>query len=140
MNYEILSNKCKIKWKPNFKLTSEKYTQVSAFIYNKNKLLIVKTNNNWTIPGGHLEIYEYTLGVLIREVMEEAKASIKDIKYLGAVEVIENEEKYYQLRYFARIKKIYKFKKEWETTERKFVNLKDLDKYIPWSNGITLKK
>lgn len=139
--YEQISKNCKIRWEPNFNLTVEKYTQVSGYIFNENnELLIVKSNNTWTIPGGHPELYEYTLGTLIREVMEEAYISIKDIKYLGAVEVIENDERYYQLRYFARVKEIFEFKKEWEINERKFVKLEDLNKYITWSEGITFKE
>ena len=138
--YEQISPNCKIMWKPNFNLTTEKYTQVSGYIFNENnELLIVRNKENWTIPGGHPELYEYTLGTLIREVMEEACVSIKDIKYLGAVEVVENKEKYYQLRYFARIKEIHEFNDELEVSERKFVKLEDLQKYIVWSNGETFK-
>ena len=133
-NYEIISDNCKILWKEGYNLTTEKYTQVSGYIFNeKEELLIVKNDNSWTIPGGHPELYEYTYGTLIREVMEEACVSIKDIKYLGAVEVIENNEKYYQLRYVAKVEK------EYEINERKFVKLEELNKYIKWSNGITFQ-
>lgn len=138
--YEQISNTCKIMWKSNFNLTIEKYTQVSGYIFNEKKeLLIVKSRGNWTIPGGHPELYEYTIGTLIREVMEEAFVSIKDIKYLGAVEVVEKKEKYYQLRYFAKVDKIYEFKENCEVSDRKFVKLEDLNKYITWSEGETFK-
>ena len=138
--YEQISDKTKIMWKENFNLTTEKYKQVSGYIFNeKNELLIVKNKDTWTIPGGHPELYEYTLGTLIREVMEEAYVSIKNIKYLGAVEVLEGKETYYQLRYFARVDKIYDFKEEYEISERKFIKLEELNKYIKWSNGITFK-
>ena len=100
--YEKLSESCKIMWKENFNLTTEKYTQVSGYIFNdKNEMLIVKNGDTWTVPGGHPELYEYTIGTLVREVMEEACVSIKNIKYLGAVEVVESNDKYYQLRYIA---------------------------------------
>ncbi len=82
---------------------------------------------------------ETKLQTLKRKVMEEACIKLKDIKYLGAVEVIENNEKYYQLRYTAHIKEILPFNAEWEVTERKFVELDNLIKYIKWSNGITFK-
>ena len=138
--YEQLSEDCKIIWRPDFNLTTQKYTQVSGYIFNeKNELLIVNNKESWTIPGGHPELYEYTLGTLIREVMEEACVSIKDIEYLGAVEVVENNEIYYQLRYFARVEKIHEFKDEWEVIDRKFVNLYNLNEYITWSNGKTFK-
>lgn len=138
--YEQISENCKIMWIPNFNLTTEKYTQVSGYIFNENnELLIVQNKDTWTIPGGHPELYECTIGTLIREVMEEACVSIKDIEYLGAVEVIESGEKYYQLRYFAKVKEVYEFKDEWEINDRKFVKLDDLDKYITWSNGKTFQ-
>lgn len=138
--YEKLSESCKIMWKENFNLTTEKYTQVSGYIFNdKNEMLIVKNGDTWTVPGGHPELYEYTIGTLVREVMEEACVSIKNIKYLGAVEVVESNDKYYQLRYIARVNKVHRFKEEWEINERKFVKLEDLKKYIKWCDGVTFK-
>lgn len=138
--YEKLSDNCKILWKENFNITTEKYTQVSGYIFNdKDELLVVQSGNTWTIPGGHPELYEYAVGTLIREVMEEACVSIKDIKYLGAVEVIEYNDKYYQLRYIAKVNKVHRFKQEFEITKRKFVKLEDLKNYITWCDGITFK-
>lgn len=140
-NYEILSQNCKICWIDNFELKSEKYTQVSGYIFNdKNQLLIVKGGKTWTVPGGHPEQGETQVETLEREIMEEASVTIKDIKYLGAVEVVENGETYYQLRYTAKVNEILPFKGEWETDERLFVDLKDLSKYIKWSNGIAFSQ
>lgn len=137
-DYEQISENCKMKWKESFKLTKEKYTQVSGYIFNdNNQLLIVKNGKIWTIPGGHPEISETKEETLKREVMEESCVSLKDIKYLGAVEVIEDGEVYYQLRFTAITKEILPFKEEWEINERKFVDLNELNKYITWSNGKT---
>lgn len=139
-NYEVLSDKCKIRWIKNFNLTTENYKQVSGYVFNENnELLIVKYGDTWTIPGGHPELYEYTIGTLIREVMEEVCIDINRIKYLGALEVVENGEIYYQLRYVARIKEVLDFVKEWETSERKFVKCSDLKQYIKWCDGVTFK-
>lgn len=135
--YEQISEDCKMMWKENFKLTTEKYTQVSGYVFNeKNQLLIVKNGKTWTIPGGHPEIGETTIQTLTRELMEEACVTLKDINYLGAVEVVEKGEIYYQLRYTAKLDEIKPFKEEWEINEREFIDLKDLNKYISWSNGI----
>lgn len=137
-NYEILSENCKMLWHEGFKLTNEKYTQVSGYIFNdQNQLLIVKNGKTWTIPGGHPEEGESQLETLNRELMEEACVTLKDINYLGAVEVVEKGETYYQLRYTAKVNEILPFKQEWEICERLFVDLKDLSKYITWSKGIT---
>lgn len=139
--YEILSESCKLMWKENFNLKDEKYTQVSGYIFNnENQLLIVKNGKTWTIPGGHPEINETMLETLNREIMEEACITIKDAKYLGAVEVVENDDIYYQLRYTAKVDNILPFKQEWEICERLFVDLKDLTNYISWANGITFSK
>ena len=137
-NYEILSETCKIRWIKDFQLNGEKYTQVSAYVFNENnQLLIVKNGSTWTIPGGHPEKGETILETLEREMMEEACITLKEINYLGAVEVVENDEVYYQLRYTAFVKDILPFKKEWEIDERKFINIDELPKYIKWSKGIT---
>lgn len=94
-------------------------------------------SQSWTIPGGHPELGETPLETLNREIFEEACVTVKDIKFLGAVEVVEKGETYYQLRYTAKIDKIFDFKKEWKTSERKFVDLNNLIDYIKWANGKT---
>ena len=68
--YEILAENLKIMWKENFKITNEKYSQVSGYIFNeKNQLLIVKNGSTWTIPGGHSEINETKIETLNREII-----------------------------------------------------------------------
>lgn len=65
--YEIISENCKMLWKEGFELTIEKYTQVSGYIFNdKDQLLIVKNGDTWTIPGGHPELGETTIGSINR--------------------------------------------------------------------------
>ena len=139
-SYEHLSENLKIKWIKDFDFRNKKYTQVSGYIFNEqNELLIVKNGKAYVIPGGHPEVNETSLDTLIREIYEEAYIEIKDIKYLGAVEVVENNETYYQLRYVARVKNLLPFEGNWETSERVFVNINNLIDYIKWANGITFK-
>ena len=138
--YEQITENCKMMWREGFKLTNERHTQVSGYVFNeKGQLLIVKNGENWTIPGGHPEAGENYLETLNRELWEEACVTLKDINYLGAVEVVENGETYYQLRCTAYLKDLHEFKQEWEISERKFVDLDDLANYIKWANGITFK-
>lgn len=137
-NYEQISDNCKLLWHEGFKLTNQKHTQVSGYVFNdKNQLLIVKNGKTWTIPGGHPEAGETQIQTLNRELMEEACVTLKDINYLGAVEVVENGETYYQLRYTAKVDKMLEFKQEWEISERLFIDVENLPKYIKWSKGIT---
>ena len=136
--YEQISTNCKMKWQEGFEITNQKYTQVSGYVFNSdNQLLIVKNGNTWTVPGGHPEQGETQLDTLNRELMEEACVTLDSINYLGAVEVVENGETYYQLRYTAKVKELLPFNQEWEISERLFINLEDLPKYIKWANGIT---
>ena len=94
--YEAISENCKIIWRENYKLKNERYTQVSGYVFNeKNQLLIFKNGNTWTIPGGHPEKNGTKENTLKRELMEEACVTLKDIKYIGAVMVVENSEVYY---------------------------------------------
>lgn len=140
-DYEKLSDNCKIVWCEDFNIKDEKYTQVSGYVFNElNQLLIVKNGDTWTIPGGHPESGEIKEDTLNRELMEEACITLKDVHYIGAVEVVENNKTYYQLRYTCKVLKVLPFKQEWEICERKFVNIKDLYKYIKWANGTTFKK
>lgn len=139
--YEQIADNCKILWHEGFKLNNETHTQVSSYIFNEqNQLLIVKNGKTWTIPGGHPEENETPLDTLKREVMEESCITLKDVNYLGAVEVVEDGKTYYQLRYTAHVLKTLEFKQEWEISERLFVNLEDLQNYITWSNGITFSE
>lgn len=138
IDYEKISDTCKMLWKEGFVLKGEKHTQVSGYVFNENnQLLIVKNGNTWTIPGGHPEANETYLQTLERELMEEACVTVDTPNYLGAVEVVENEDVYYQLRYTARVKEVLPFIQEWEICERKFVDLEDLPQYIKWAKGIT---
>ncbi len=139
--YEILSESCKIAWRGNLNIKNGRVTQVSGYVFNKhNQLLIVKNNDVWTIPGGHPEKNESKEDTLKRELMEEACVTLGEVSYLGAVEVQENSETYFQLRYTARTSEILPFKQEWETCERKFIDIKDLPRYIKWSNGIVFNQ
>lgn len=137
-NYEILSENCKMRWHEGFPINGEKYTQVSGYIFNdKNEMLIVKGGKVWTVPGGHPEAGETKEETLHREIMEEACITLKDVNYLGAVEVVENGETYYQLRYTAHVNEVLPFTEEWETSEREFVALDNLPEYIKWAKGVT---
>ena len=136
---EQINETTKMLWCENIKLVSELKTQVSGYIFNDQNQLLIVNNKNWTIPGGHFEIGEEEIDTLNREAMEESYVTLKDIKYLGAVHVSENNQDYYQMRYTARINEIKPFLGEWEVSERKFVDVNELAKYIKWANGTTFK-
>ena len=138
-DYEKISDNICIKWIPNFDYKNKRYTQVSGYIFDNDNNLVIVKSENWTIPGGHPEKDESPEDTLNREVYEEACITIKDLIYLGAVEVKENNDIYYQLRYPANVDRVDSFKNEFEVSQREFVSLNDLNNYITWSEGITFK-
>jgi glycosyltransferase involved in cell wall biosynthesis/predicted SAM-dependent methyltransferase/8-oxo-dGTP pyrophosphatase MutT (NUDIX family) len=57
-------------------------TAVVAFVIPwgaEDKIIAIKNNRGWDIPGGHLEEGENIIEALNREIQEEAKVSISDI-------------------------------------------------------------
>ncbi len=119
--------------------STELVSQVSGYVFNDNNEMLIVKNKNWTIPGGHPEEGESYVETLKREVIEESNVEIKNIVYLGQVKVtnMDNGEIKYQLRYTAEADVINDFEqKEFEVSERIFINPTDLTTYIPWANGV----
>ena len=68
---------------------------VSAVIMNENNEVLLckshKWNNQYVIPGGHIEYGEKMEDALYREILEETGLHINDIKLLGVQEFINND-------------------------------------------------
>ena len=115
---------CYLKFSRSNKLPRRNITSASAIIFRENKILVVHIDNEkrktWDIPGGHLEGNESPEEALRREVCEEARVSIKNIKLLGYFESDACKEKSYIAIFTANIKKLYFFKSSHESTDRNF--------------------
>lgn len=76
---------------------------VSAVIFNPDgKILLCKShkwNNQYVIPGGHIEWGEKMEEALIREVFEETGLSIHDIRLVSIKECI-NSDTFHQKKHF----------------------------------------
>ena len=76
---------------------------VSALIFNsENKILLCRShkwNNQYVIPGGHIETGESMEEALRREIKEETGLEIYDIRPLSIHESIFSEQ-YYNERHF----------------------------------------
>ncbi|MDD4476595.1 MAG: NUDIX domain-containing protein [Patescibacteria group bacterium] len=113
---------------------------VGYCIDNAGKILIVKNKRGWGFPGGHPEIGEKPEDTLRREVAEEAYVTLKEPRLIGYMEVKDPQNEsiegthYIQLRYLAKIETVNEFKKEFETSERDFVDVNSLSQYISWIN------
>lgn len=63
-----------------------KITATFVFVENEErKILVMKNERGWDIPGGHLEDGEELMAATDREVMEEASVSIKDAELLAFI-------------------------------------------------------
>lgn len=121
-----------------------KISQVVGYcIDGTGKILIIKNKRGWGFPGGHPEPEETSIDTLSREVREEACVTIREPKLIGYMEVKDPKNEsvegkhYIQLRYLAKIETVNEFKKEFETSERDFVDVNSLSQYISWINSPT---
>lgn len=110
-------------------------TQVYGFCFTpEGKLLLIGEHEDWNIPGGKPKEDENPKETLKREVWEEARIKVKDLKPIGYCEVKEGKkEVYYQLRYFAIIDRINEVRPDpttGKTYKREFI---DPEKFIKWT-------
>jgi len=125
---------CHLKFFEYNKLPGKNVTSASAVIFHKNKILAVYINNKnrktWDIPGGHLKGNESPRVALKREVCEEARATIKNIKLLGYFESDAYKEKSYLAMFTADLKRLYSFNSSYESTDREFFSTAEfIEKY-----------
>ena len=123
-------------WHPS-EQTPNLPTQISGYVFDKNKLLIVRTKDHWTIPGGKPEVGETFVQTLHREVLEEAQVEITNTYYLGYASSRDllSGQVSYQLRYRAQLKSIKSKTLSMETNATAWVNPENLSRYIPWAKG-----
>ena len=134
-------------WHPDKLLDLKEYkaTQVYGFCITKDKLVCLvrdKGEQRFTLPGGGIDDNEHPEDALKREFIEEAQFKVKNIKLLGSLEVIVEEdgkltEKTQQVRYICEADEIVEFipnKDGWETEQRIFVHYTDIPNYVKWIN------
>lgn len=83
--------------------------QAYGFCFNeKGKLLVTDTTiGTWQIPGGTPEPGETPEQAMAREMQEEVNVEVKDIVYIGAQKVEDDQGVFvYQLRFASRIAKL----------------------------------
>ena len=71
----------------------ELLSAVFLIALNGSKILAIKNNRGWDIPGGHIEEDETPGEALVREVQEEAGATFLDAKLFAIIES-DNQDKY----------------------------------------------
>lgn len=120
------------------KIENKKITSVSVVVLNDSKeILTVKlSKRGWDIPGGHVEDRDRDVfKTAKREVMEEACVEIKDCKISAIIRSYYYKEPTYMLFLSAKVGKVYKFNKNKESLDRKFINPLDfLESYSSVNN------
>ena len=137
--------KVKLTWKPEDQCSQYNLvTSVHGFFFYNDQLLLVNLNDRgWDFPGGHIELNETPLDCFEREAMEEGYVEGK-CHFLGCIEVDHNENPKwnedsfypkvgYQLFYRMDIEKLHRFAGEYETSQRLFIDPKEIsDYYHDW--------
>lgn len=108
-----------------------------VFIASADGVLLVKASRGWGLPGGHIEKGETPVQCAIREVYEEACVKVGSLKLVGGwitkKELQTDDNSAYpdngaMLLYTANVVRIDPFQPDFETSERKFVNYRDIPK------------
>lgn len=113
-------------------------TQASGICFTDDSRIVLVTTDGktWHLPGGHPEDNETIEEAFIREVKEEAYATVTSLAYLGAQEVNDPENPaestYYQTRFWARVR-LDEFKSEHEMSGRKLVTPSTINTSLRWN-------
>ena len=105
----------------------ELLSAVFLIALNGSKILAIKNERGWEIPGGHIEQGETCEEALIREVAEEAGASFSDAKLLAIIES-DNQDVYrdkIMLIYVTKDFKLGEFTQSEDAFEREVVKIKE---------------
>ena len=85
------------------------WVAVDCVVWYGNGIVLVKRKNPpfkgyWALPGGAVEIGEYLIDAVKREVHEETGINIKPLKPLGIIEVLVLDNKgYYKFHYVINV-------------------------------------
>lgn len=121
-------------------------TQAYGICFNDKKEILIldqKGDSKWTLPGGTLEVGETPIQTLIREVMEEADITLKNISLLGVQRVEDpqnldpKEKLHFQVRFIAKVDQI-----QFQTIDpakdrihvRRFVPISAINNCIHWGS------
>jgi ADP-ribose pyrophosphatase YjhB (NUDIX family) len=104
-----------------------------------SKILAIRNERGWEIPGGHIEPCETHEEALIREVQEEAGATFSDAKLLAIIES-SNQDKYkdkVMLIYVTKNFKLGEFTPSEDAFDREVIEIKEfLERYKEGKSNI----
>ena len=129
----------KITWRDkSFIPPRELITQASGLCFTKDSKIVLVTSDrkSWQLVGGHPQKNETIENAFIREVNEEACATVTEIAYLGSQEISDPQNStgctlYYQARFCARIV-LNEFVSKYEIVERKCIEPSEVRSLLNW--------
>lgn len=113
----------------------DKVRQIYGVCFYMGKMIVVRTDHGWGLPGGTREPGESVEQTLRREIQEEANMEILEWKAIGVQTVFEEgKEPYFQLRAMCKVKPLGDFVSDpdGDITEIKLINPKDYKNYFNW--------
>ncbi|WP_339194712.1 NUDIX domain-containing protein [Solibacillus sp. FSL R5-0449] len=134
-------SRVKLTWEKNSVLPpNDLITSVHGFCFREDRLLLVDLNDRgWDFPGGHIEPEETPEECFKREALEEGYIE-GECKLLGYIIVDHTENPNweesspypkvgYQVFYKMDIKKLLPFEGRHESSQRIFINPKEISNY-----------
>ena len=113
-------------------------TGAHGFCFRQGKILVCNiSDRGFTIPGGHINASETAADCLMREASEEACVRLTNLRLLGFIEADHRANSDFEGQYPTRsVQAIYRadvaevreFNSQHESTERRFVTIRELPK------------
>lgn len=119
----------------SFEIDVNKVVQVYGICFMGEKMIIVKSKNGWSLPGGSREEGESIETALIREIQEETNMEILNWRPIGVQTVFQKgKEPFYQIRAVCKVHPFGPFVSDpdGDITEFKFIDSSEFKKYFDW--------
>lgn len=123
---------------PPYQPPRELVSQASGICFTNDREIVLVSGDGqgWVLPGGHPEPNETLAEAFIREVQEEACATVINYSYVGCQKVeirdaVNAMRFHYQTRFWAKIA-LLEFDPKFEIRERKLVSQSDFISTLSW--------
>ena len=126
---------------PPFRPPRELTFQASGICFTDDRKIVLVSGDGqgWALPGGHPEPNETLEEAFIREVQEEACATVVDYSYIGCQRIqirdaVDTMRFHYQTRFWAKIT-LLEFDPKFEIRERKLVSQSEFISTLRWQTA-----